>query len=97
MYKEALYKYFSLHSQLFQAAEIYKKSQHDKLENIELLDGGLVKISLLSDCSNQEYSYSIRVEDFGDIDRLSDYTPEVQLSMFIDAEVKKTKITPIIE
>ncbi len=97
MYKEALYKYFSLHSQLFQAAEIYKKSQHDKLENIELLDGGLVKISLLSDCSNQEYSYNIRVEDFGDIDKLSDYTPEIQLSMFVDAEIKKTKITPTIE
>lgn len=76
MYKDALYKYFSLHSQLFQAAEIYKKSQHDKIENIELLDGGLVKISLLADCSNQGYRYIIKVEDFGDIDKLSDYTPE---------------------
>ena len=97
MYKESLYKYFSLHSQLFQAAEIYKKSQHDKIENIELLDGGLVKISLSSDCSNQEYNYVIRVEDFGDIDKLSEYNPEIQLSIFVDAEVKKIKITPTIE
>lgn len=97
MYKDALYKYFSLHSQLFQAAEIYKKSQHDRIENIELLDGGLVKISLLSDCSNQEYNYNIRVEDFGDTDKLSEYIPEFKLSMVIDAEVKKIKINPTIE
>lgn len=97
MYKDTLYKYFSLHSQLFQVAEIYKISQHDKIENIELLDGGLIKISLLSDCSNQEYNYVVRVEDFGDIDKLSEYNPEIQLSIVIDAEVQKVKITPIIE
>lgn len=97
MYKDALYNYFYLHSQLFQAAEIYKISQYDKIENIELLDDGLIKISLSSDCSNQEYNYIIRVEDFGDVDKLSEYNPEIQSSMFVDAEIKKIKITPIIE
>lgn len=93
MYKDTLYKYFSLHSQLFQVAEIYKISQYDKIENIELLDGGLIKISLSSECSNQEYNYIIRGEDFGDINKLSEYNPEIQLSMFADAEIKRVKIT----